>query len=101
MSITRIFRVSINPELREEFEEKFSSISVGAVDKEPGFISEVILKPTKWAPNEYSMISIWENEDFVKQFAGEQWNSAVIPSGMERFIVECWVHHYKSWNLHQ
>jgi hypothetical protein len=43
------------------------------------------------------MVSRWENEAALKTFAGEQWNHAVIPPGMEKFVVECWVHHYEWW----
>ncbi len=35
------------PVLRQEFEEKFSSVSVQTVDKAPSFISASILKPSK------------------------------------------------------
>jgi heme-degrading monooxygenase HmoA len=56
-----------------------------------------ILKPTKWTPDEYSMISIWEDEASLQAFAGEEWSQAFIPHGMEKFVVECWVHHYESW----
>ena len=97
MPIVRIFRVCIDADLRQEFEEKFSSVSVHAVDEVPGFISVSILKPSEWAPDEYAMISQWENAAALKAFAGEQWNHAVIPPGMEKFVVECWVHHYESW----
>lgn len=97
MAITRIFRVRIVPDLRQEFEEKFSSASIHAVNEAPGFISVTILKPTKWASDEYAMISHWENEEALKAFAGAEWNHAVIPLGMEKFVVKCWVHHYGSW----
>lgn len=97
MAITRIFRVRIAPERRHEFEEKFSSISIRAVNEAQGFLSVSILKPTEWAPDEYAMVSQWENEAALKSFAGIQWNHAVIPHGMEKFVVECWVHHYESW----
>jgi len=79
MAITRIFRVRIAPELRSEFEEKFSSVSVHTVNEARGLISVSILKPTKWAPDEYAMISQWENEAVLKAFAGEEWKRAVIP----------------------
>mgnify|MGYP003403121689 FL=1 len=97
MAITRIFRVRIDPALRQEFEAKFSSVSVHAVDQAQGFLAVSILKPTKWAPDEYAMISQWENEAALQAFAGEEWRRAVIPPGMEKFVVECWVHHYASW----
>ncbi|CAK0760558.1 ABM domain-containing protein [Gammaproteobacteria bacterium] len=97
MAITRIFQVRIVPDLRQEFEEKFSSVSVHAVNEAPGFLSVSILKPTKWTPYEYAMISQWKNEASLKAFAGEEWKHAVIPPKMEKFVVECWVHHYESW----
>jgi heme-degrading monooxygenase HmoA len=97
MTITRIFRIQIIAELRHEFEEKFASVSVLAVNEASGFISLVILKPTKWTPDDYAMISLWENEASLQAFAGEEWKRAVIPPGMERFVVECSVHHYESW----
>jgi quinol monooxygenase YgiN len=97
MAITRVFRVRIHPHLKQEFEDKFSSISVRAV-QEAGVLAVSILKPTSWAPDEYAMISQWASEAALIAFAGEQWSRAVIPHGMEQFVIECWVHHYSSWS---
>jgi len=97
MPITRIFRVRIDSNLRNEFELNFASLSVHTVTTAPGFISTRILKPTKWSPDEYVMISEWKDETALKAFAGKEWSQAVIPYGMERFVVECWVHHYEYW----
>ena len=71
MSITRIFRVRIHPELKREFEEKFASVSVPAVAEAPGVLGVSIFKATKWAPNEYAMISHWDHVDALKAFAEE------------------------------
>ena len=76
-----VFRVRIDTNLRQEFEEKFFSISVHAVDEAARFISVSIHKPTKWAPDEYAMISQWENESSLKAFAGEEWCRAVLSVG--------------------
>ncbi|WP_085899627.1 antibiotic biosynthesis monooxygenase family protein [Kiloniella majae] len=96
--ITRIFRVQINPELCEEFEELYRVKSIDAVQGAEGYISVTIGKPTIWAPDEYVMISTWINEVALKEFAGERWNEAHIPAGMEKFIVDCWVHHYEAFD---
>lgn len=95
--ITRIFRVKIYQELKNEFEEKFATISVTVVENAKGSISETIYKPIKWSPNEYAMISVWESEGALQAFVGEDWNRAFIPKEMEKFVAECWVHHYESW----
>lgn len=97
MIITRIFRVRIDRTLRQEFEAAFASVSVHAVSSAQGSISSSILMPTRWTPDEYAMISLWENEASLVAFAGEQWDRPVIPSGMEKFVLDCSVHHYTSW----
>jgi heme oxygenase (mycobilin-producing) len=83
MTITRIFRVRIAPELCAEFEEKFASISVSVLNHAPGAVSVTIHKPTKWAPHEYSMISQWESEEALQSSAGAKWSDAYIPLGKD------------------
>ncbi|MEM7282608.1 MAG: antibiotic biosynthesis monooxygenase family protein [Pseudomonadota bacterium] len=95
--IVRIFRVEIVPELREEFEQNFASVSIDAVKNQAGFVSATIGKPTKWAPDEYAMVSRWENELALEEFVGASWSQAHIPAGMEKYVLACWVHHYKEF----
>lgn len=45
------------------------------------------------------MVSQWENEAALRGFAGEQWVHAVIPPGMEKFVIEGLVLHYESWDI--
>ncbi len=98
MSITRIFRVRVDNAFRQEFEDLFSSVALHRVHEAAGYISATIHKPTKWNPDEYSMISQWESEASLKVFYGEEWNQPVITRGGEKFVVACWLHHYESWD---
>jgi len=97
MSITRVFCVEIDPSLRDEFEDKFSSISAGIVEEAHGCIRMAILKPSEWNPNRYAMISEWDNKSSLISFAGENWNVAVIPKDMEVYALEYSVEHFMSW----
>ena len=97
MSITRIFRVRIDSNFRQEFEERFSTDAMLKIQEASGFISASIHKPTKWTPDEYAMVSRWDNEESLKAYFGERWNEAVITPRAEAFIVACWLHHYESW----
>lgn len=92
--IKRIFKVTIDPARREAFENDFGSISVAAVDNQEGFVSLEIGKPTRWNPNEYSMISNWADESSLVKFAGENWNRSVIPGPMEKYVLSCSVEHF-------
>jgi hypothetical protein len=44
------------------------------------------------------MISRWEDEESLRNFVGENWAEAHIPKGMEKFIRECWLHHYTDYD---
>ena len=96
--VIRVFRVQIDPEQRDAFEAGFRTTSVAAVTGQPGFIAAEIGWPTRWAPDEYIMISRWEDADSLRRFAGENWHEAVIPKSMAQFVVDCWVHHYEGEN---
>jgi heme oxygenase (mycobilin-producing) len=95
--ITRIFRVRVSPTLHAEFEQKFLSVSVPYVKATPGLVTLTVGRPTRWYPEEYAMVSVWQSEADVAAFAGADWNRAVIPRGMEKYVSECWVHHYENF----
>jgi heme oxygenase (mycobilin-producing) len=93
--IVRIFEVTIEPALRDEFERDFATISVDAVQHAEGALSCTIGTPSKWKPDDYAMISTWRDEEALVAFAGTDWNRAVIPSGMERYAKKYQVAHYE------
>ena len=97
MTITRVFRVTIEPTLRAEFEHKFSTLSQHLFERAPGCLSQSILRPTRWTPDEYAMVSEWESETALASFVGERWCEAVIPAEMEHFAKAYSVSHYSSW----
>lgn len=97
MSITRVFRVEIHANLRAEFEPRFNSLSKGMVEQASGCIQLTVLRPSKWAPNEYAMISEWECEADLAAFAGNNWCESVIPIEMEKYANSHSVSHYLSW----
>jgi len=101
MSITRIFRIRIDSNFRQEFEAKFSSDALYKIYEATGFISASFYKPSKWSPDEYAMISQCDHEPSLRVFFGDPWNQAVIAPGAERFVVACWLHHFESWEQAQ
>lgn len=60
-------------------------------------VSVNIGKPTKWAPNEYVMISRWKRIEDIEDFVGENWNQPLVPTGMEKYVVQCWGHHFEDF----
>ena len=92
--ILRIFRVEIDPSTRSAFEAGFRSLSVNAVSCAAGNLSWEIGMPTRWTPDTYAMISRWRDEDALGAFAGPEWNTPVIPAGMEAYGKSLSVEHY-------
>ena len=82
--------------MREEFEERFASISINAVNNAKGSIAVTMGMPTKWSPNEYSMTSHWKDTNSLKAFAGNDWSQPHIPEGMAKFVDKMWVYHFES-----
>jgi heme-degrading monooxygenase HmoA len=78
-------------------ESSMISVALHKTHEAAGYISTSIHKPTKWAPNEYAMISHWESEASLKAFFGDEWNQALIARATEKYVVACWVHLYESW----
>ncbi len=92
--ITRFYIVRIHPALREEFEALFQTVARASVADYPGCVQVTVGGPTPAAPNDYAMISVWDSEESLSEFAGSDWTVAHIPAGMEKFIDTCWLHHF-------
>jgi quinol monooxygenase YgiN len=93
-AVARVFRVQIEPKLRSEFEPLFRTLSVEAVSSAKGCYDVEVGFPTKWAPDEYVMITKWKSEEDLVDFVGLNWNEAHIPEDMEKFALKCELHHF-------
>ena len=97
--IIRVFKAKIPEVLHEEFEAKFKEISAPAVKQFDGLISLEIGLPTHWNPEECIMISRWISQKDIIAFAGDDWNQAYIPEGMEKFVADVSLSHYEEISL--
>ena len=52
MTITRVFRVTIDSDLRADFEVKFGALSLQLLQDAPGCRSQTVLRPTRWDPDD-------------------------------------------------
>lgn len=94
--ISRIFRVQAHKENTPEFENDYKNVSLPLVKAQKGLISVETGEPLSKDNNEYIMISHWSDRDSLKAFVGKSWQEALIPDCMEKYIQECWVHHYET-----
>jgi len=96
--VVRIFIVKIYPEMREEYEDMFINVAVPYVSERNGVIEVWPGKPTKEGSFEYLFYSTWESLDAIIDFVGPDYEKATIPPGMEKFVIDCWVHHYQAFD---
>jgi len=94
--IMRIFRIDVHREYISEFEMDYKKISIPLVKSQKGIISVKTGKPISKENTEYIMITCWENLEYLKSFIGKSWSKALIPTGMEKYVKNCWVHHYEN-----
>ncbi len=71
-------RIPVNPEYKEQFEERFTN-RVREVDKMPGFVRNQVLRPAN-AEDPYIVLTVWQSQaDF------EAWvNSEAFQKGHAR-----------------
>ena len=94
--ITRVFRATVPADLQEEFEEKFKEVSVPLVSAQKGLRRVTIGRPMASNPEEFVLISVWEDEGAIAEFVGPDWNEPHIPAGMEHLMIACSVAHYEN-----
>lgn len=85
--IIRLFRATINADLKAEFEIDFREVSLSLIESLDGVVSVQIAKPTDLSDDQYIMISTWENYDAIKAAFGEGWAEPHIPDGMAKNII--------------
>ena len=93
--IIRIFTAQIHENLKDEFEEKLSSISIPFVEAHKGVIDIKVGRPLDSSTHEFLMISRWENLEDLKRGFGQTWQDPKIPEGMEQYIHTCEVKHFE------
>jgi len=95
--IIRVFKVNVVEALRSEFEEKFRDVALGVVDNHEGMISAEVGKSIADGDTEYLMFSVWKDLDSVKHFGGDDWQKAIIPEHMLKYMASFELKHYSEF----
>ena len=93
-ALIRVFRASVKSGLAAEFQSFFIQEALPLISSQEGLRQVTIGLPSDDKPNEFLMISEWDNLESLKKFAGEDWNNAVIDQREAHLLVETAVDHY-------
>ena len=92
--ILRFFRAIVHDGCQAEFQEFFLGTALPGVQSHVGLQSVSVGLPHKASPNEFSMVMVWKDLDALKEFAGENWQQAVIHPEEAHLLKETYVYHY-------
>jgi heme-degrading monooxygenase HmoA len=93
--IIRAFRPTIHPGKEREFETFLRETAVPLVSRQSGLVAQHVGKPRDPSSTEYLYVTVWEDVESIRAFAGERWQEAVIEPDEEQLLKDTWIGHYE------
>jgi heme-degrading monooxygenase HmoA len=93
--IIRVFRPTIHPGKEREFESFLLETAVPLVSRQSGLVAQHVGKPRDPSSTEYVFVTVWEDVESIRAFAGERWQEAVIAPEEEHLLKDTWIGHYE------
>ncbi len=93
--IIRIFRPTIQTGKEGEFESFLRDTAIPLVSQQSGLLAQHVGKPREPSSTEYVYVTVWENVESIRAFAGERWQEAVIAPEEEHLLKDTWIGHYE------
>jgi heme-degrading monooxygenase HmoA len=97
--IIRVFRPTIHPGKEAEFEAFLRETAVPLVSQQAGLVAQQVGKPRDPTSTEYLYVTVWEDVDSIRSFAGERWQEAVIAPDEQHLLKSTWIGHYELLRL--
>ena len=92
--IIRVFRPTIHPGKEAEFESFLRETAVPLVSRQAGLVAQHVGKPRDPSSTEFVYVTVWEDVESIRAFAGDRWQEAVIAPGEEDLLKATWIGHY-------
>ena len=94
--VIRVFRPTIHPGKEAEFESFLRDTAVPLVSRQSGIVAQHVGKPRDPSSTEYLYVTVWQDVDSIRAFAGEQWQEAVIAPDEAHLLKDTWIGHYEA-----
>jgi heme-degrading monooxygenase HmoA len=92
--IVRVFRPTIHPGKESEFESFLRDTAGPLVAQQAGLVAQHAGKSRDPSSTEYVYVTVWEDLESIRAFAGEHWQDAVIAPGEEHLLKDIQIDHY-------
>jgi heme-degrading monooxygenase HmoA len=97
--VIRVFRPTIHRGKEAEFESFLRETAVPLVSRQSGIVAQHIGRPRDPSSTEYLFVTVWEDVESIRAFAGERWQEAVIAPEEEHLLKETWIGHYEDMSM--
>ena len=97
--IIRVFRPTIHPGKEDEFEAFLQETAVPLVSQQSGLVAQQVGKPRGSSSTEYLYVTVWDDVESIRAFAGERWQEAVITPDEEHLLKSTWIGHYEALEI--
>jgi heme-degrading monooxygenase HmoA len=94
--VIRVFRPTIHPGKEAEFEAFLRDTAVPLVSRQSGLVAQHVGRPRGPSSTEYVSVTVWEDVESIRAFAGERWQEAVITPDEADLLKETWIGHYEA-----
>jgi antibiotic biosynthesis monooxygenase (ABM) superfamily enzyme len=92
--IVRVFRSTIHPGKEAEFEAFLRDVAIPLVSQQSGLVAQHVGRPRDGSSAEFVYVTVWQDVESIRAFAGEHWQEAVITPDEEHLLRETWIGHY-------
>ncbi len=93
--IIRVFRPTIHPGKESEFEAFLHETAVPLVSQQAGLVAQHVGRSQDPSSAEFLYVTVWEDVESIRAFAGERWEEAVITPDEAHLLTETWIGHYE------
>jgi heme-degrading monooxygenase HmoA len=94
--IIRVFRPTIHAGKEGEFESFLRDTAIPLVSQQSGLLAQHVGKPRDPSSTEYLYVTVWDDVESIRAFAGERWQEAVIAPEEEHLLKDTWIGHYEA-----
>jgi heme-degrading monooxygenase HmoA len=93
--IIRVFRPIIHAGKEAEFESFLRDTAIPLVSQQSGLITQHVGRPRDSSSTEFVYVTVWDDAESIRAFAGERWQEAVIAPEEEHLLKDTWIGHYE------
>ena len=97
--IIRVFRTKVKPGTHKQYEALIRERVVPLMQQAPGLVSLHAGFPIDDPPDEFLLMSVWQDLASMRAFVGPRWRDALALPGEEHLVLHSIVDHYEGEEL--